>query len=384
MRTPEIFDDIRPFEPEELPEVFDRLLGDKQFMGVMRAVMPQVSEDDIARKIRTCKTNMDFQLNLCYGFLKGLLARASTSCSMDCSAISKEERYTFVSNHRDIVLDSALLEVMLVDNGFETTCEIAIGDNLLAAPWIEDLVRVNKSFIVKRSASMREMLASSKKMADYMHYVIAVKRDNIWIAQREGRAKDSDDRTQEALLKMMAMGGEGDMRQRLMSLNIVPLSISYEYDPCDYLKAMEFQLKRDVEGWQKSREDDVLSMKTGIMGYKGAIHYDAAPPINNFLESLDKGMPKGGMLKAIATHIDKEIHRRYKLYPSNIVALDLLDGGVRTGLYTEEQKRMFLGYIDGQLAKIDIPGKDEDYLRERMLTMYANPARNKIRADGEI
>lgn len=372
------FNAIRPFEPEELPEVFERLLGNAQFAQVVAYVFKDVPFDMLAQKMRACKTNLEFQVAFCYPFIKGLLQKASLGCDMNVDAIDMEKRYTFVSNHRDIVLDSALLDVLLVDAGCKTTCEIAIGDNLLSLPWVKDLVRINKSFIVERSVSLRQMLLSSKRLSDYMHLVIAQKHDNVWIAQREGRAKDSNDRTQESIIKMMAMGGEGSLVERLKGLHIVPLAISYEYDPCDFLKAQEFQLKRDIADWKKGPMDDVVSMQTGIMGYKGHIHYDAAPCIDAWLDTLDPDMPKADFFKAVATHIDEEVFRRYRLYPSNYVALDELEGTTaHADRYTAEQKAQFDGYIAQQMAKIQLPDKDEAFLRERLLTMYANPARNQ-------
>ena len=372
------FDAIRPFEPEELPEVFERLLGNAQFAQVVAYVFKDVPFDMLAQKMRACKTNLEFQVAFCYPFIKGLLQKASLGCDMNVDAIDMEKRYTFVSNHRDIVLDSALLDVLLVDAGCKTTCEIAIGDNLLSLPWVKDLVRINKSFIVERSVSLRQMLLSSKRLSDYMHLVIAQKHDNVWIAQREGRAKDSNDRTQESIIKMMVMGGEGSLVERLKGLHIVPLAISYEYDPCDFLKAQEFQLKRDIADWKKGPMDDVVSMQTGIMGYKGHIHYDAAPCIDAWLDTLDPDMPKADFFKAVATHIDDEVFRRYRLYPSNYVALDELEGTTaHADRYTAEQKAQFDGYFAQQMAKIQLPDKDEAFLRERLLTMYANPARNQ-------
>lgn len=381
MKVPSEFDAIRPFEPEELPEVMERLIADPQFRMVMGYVFADVPFDALAAKMRQCKDNLSFQYTFPYVFLKQLIAKASTGCDMDHSSIDLNKRYTFISNHRDIVLDSALLDVLLFDAKCTTTCEIAIGDNLLAAPWIKDLVRVNKSFIVERSAGIREMLASSKRLSEYMHFVIAHKHENIWIAQREGRAKDSNDRTQEALLKMMAMGGEGSVADRLRQLHLVPLAISLEYDPCDWLKAREFQLKRDIEGWKKTRQDDVESMRTGIMGYKGQIHYHCAPCIDSFLDTLSADMPKGEVFAAVAQHIDKCIHANYRLYPNNFIALDKLNGNEEhADRYTADDKARFEQYISGQLAKIDIPGKDEQFLMTRMLEMYANPAINHLKA----
>lgn len=379
MKIPEQFDPIRPFEPDELPDVFDRLLQNEQFSSVLAYFYPDVPKEALAAKMHACKDNLDFQKTFCYGFLVQLLARLSKGCDIDIASLDTDSRYTFISNHRDIVLDSALLDKLLIDAGFNTTCEIAIGDNLLKLPWVKDLVRVNKSFIVERALSMREMLMASKRLSEYMHFVIAEKNDNIWIAQREGRAKDSNDRTQEAILKMMVMGGEGSIIDRLKQLHLVPLAISYEYDPCDYLKAAELQARRDNPSWQKGPMDDVTSMQTGIMGYKGHIHYQCADCIDSYLDTIPAGTPKTELFRLIADHIDRQIFAGYRLYPNNYVALDLLHGdSAHADHYTAEDKAQFEAYLKGQLDKIEMEGKDDAYLREQMLKMYANPAINQM------
>ena len=379
MKIPEQFDPIRPFEPDELPDVFDRLLQNEQFCSVLAYLYPDVPKEALAAKMHACKDNLDFQKTFCYGFLVQLLARLSKGCDIDIASLDTDSRYTFISNHRDIVLDSALLDKLLIDAGFNTTCEIAIGDNLLKLPWVKDLVRVNKSFIVERALSMREMLMASKRLSEYMHFVIAEKNDNVWIAQREGRAKDSNDRTQEAILKMMVMGGEGSIIDRLKQLHLVPLAISYEYDPCDYLKAAELQARRDNPCWQKGPMDDVTSMQTGIMGYKGHIHYQCADCIDSYLDTIPAGTPKTELFRLIADHIDRQIFAGYRLYPNNYVALDLLHGdSTHADHYTAEDKAQFEAYLKGQLDKIEMEGKEDAYLREQMLKMYANPAINQM------
>lgn len=379
MKIPEQFDPIRPFEPDELPDVFDRLLQNEQFSSVLAYFYPDVPKEALAAKMHACKDNLDFQKTFCYGFLVQLLARLSKGCDIDIASLDTDSRYTFISNHRDIVLDSALLDKLLIDAGFNTTCEIAIGDNLLKLPWVKDLVRVNKSFIVERALSMREMLMASKRLSEYMHFVIAEKNDNIWIAQREGRAKDSNDRTQEAILKMMVMGGDGSIIDRLKQLHLVPLAISYEYDPCDYLKAAELQARRDNPCWQKGPMDDVTSMQTGIMGYKGYIHYQCADCIDSYLDTIPADTPKTELFRLIADHIDRQIFAGYRLYPNNYVALDLLHGdSAHADHYTAEDKAQFEAYLKGQLDKIEMEGKDDAYLREQMLKMYANPAINQM------
>lgn len=379
MKIPEQFDPIRPFEPDELPDVFDRLLQNEQFSSVLAYLYPDVPKEALAAKMHACKDNLDFQKTFCYGFLVQLLARLSKGCDIDIASLDTDSRYTFISNHRDIVLDSALLDKLLIDAGFNTTCEIAIGDNLLKLPWVKDLVRVNKSFIVERALSMREMLMASKRLSEYMHFVIAEKNDNVWIAQREGRAKDSNDRTQEAILKMMVMGGEGSIIDRLKQLHLVPLAISYEYDPCDYLKAAELQARRDNPCWQKGPMDDVTSMQTGIMGYKGYIHYQCADCIDSYLDTIPADTPKTELFRLIADHIDRQIFAGYRLYPNNYVALDLLHGNsAHADHYTAEDKAQFEAYLKGQLDKIEMEGKDDAYLRKQMLKMYANPAINQM------
>ena len=252
MNIPAEFNEIRPYTPEELPQIYEELIADPAFRTVVESVMPGVPFEGLAMKMRQCKTNLEFQKAFFYGLLWDLVKKTANGLTFDCSALSDLTRnYTFISNHRDIILDSAFLSILLIDNGM-TTVEIAIGDNLLIYPWIHKLVRVNKSFIVKRGLNMRQKLEASALMSRYMHFAMKEKHENLWIAQRQGRAKDSNDRTQDSVLKMMAMAGEGDVTERLKELNIVPLAISYEYDPCDFLKAKELH-EYIYSGW-----DDAL------------------------------------------------------------------------------------------------------------------------------
>ena len=377
------FDEIRPYEPEEMKQAFEDLLNDRQFSLMMKGFAPWLPKGIRNGLLRLSfmgvKTPLDFQKRFMKPIVKYIIRKHTDGCSFDDKTISgypkPDSRYTFVSNHRDIVLDSAFLDLKLVENHYPTTVEIGIGDNLLIYPWIKRLVRMNKAFTVRRGLSLRETLAASQLMSRYIHFAVTQKKENIWLAQREGRAKDSDDRTQEAVLKMLAMGGE------LKELNIVPLTISYEYDPCDYLKAQEFQQKRDNPGFKKSRQDDLDNMKTGIFGYKGRVVYRTAAPIDTWLEEL-ADLPKNEYYKAVAERMDREIHQGYELFPCNYIALDELNGDTANAShYTEADKQRFEQYLSGQIAKITLDNKDEAYLRERILTMYANPARNKGKSE---
>lgn len=382
------FEQIRPYNDNEVKQAVNELLNDRQFNRVLKNVfpwMPRIARNGMIRAAFIgVSSTQKFQERLMYPLMKMLLRKCSTGHTFRHDTILPgRQRYTFVSNHRDIVLDSAILDVMLFDDKFPTTCEIAIGDNLLIYPWIRTLVRLNKAFTVRRGISARELLRSSHLMSKYMHYAIEEKKENIWIAQREGRAKDSSDHTQESVLKMLALEGGGTPIDRLATLNIVPLTISYEYDPCDYLKAKEFQQKRDNPDWKKSKQDDLDNMKTGIKGQKGHIHYQTAPCINQWLADY-AGLPAPEMYKAIAHRMDLEIHKGYRLFPGNFVALDMLSGQPENAThYTHQEKKNFLDYIQSRIDLIDLPDKDVPFLRKQLFTMYANPVLNQRAAQAE-
>ena len=396
------FDEIRPYEPEEMPVVFEELINDRQFNLVIKGFVPwlpkSVRNGLLRLMFKGVKTSQDFQVR----FMKPVVKLELWKCTDGASfgypkEMNKDNRYLFLSNHRDIVLDSAILDLMLYENGFVRTCEIGIGDNLLIYPWIKKLVRMNKTFTVRRGLTAHEMMRSSVLMSQYIHFAINQKRENIWIAQREGRAKDSDDRTQDSVLKMFVMGykngngngngndngNDNNIIEALKHLHIAPLTISYEYDPCDYLKAKEFQMKRDVQGWKKSKQDDLDNMKTGILGKKGRVHYEISPCIDEWLDTLDATLPKKEIFRLVAEHIDHEIHSRYKIYPCNWIAMDELDGTDNSDKYTAKDKEKFNKYIEGRIDKTAQGGfiPDRAFLRERIMTMYANPLRNKLAAN---
>ena len=375
------FNEIRPYHDEELPQILEELIADPSFQKAASSAIPNVPFELLAQKMRACHTKRAFQEAFCYGILWKIAKDHTDGLSLDHTAVpDKSKAYTYMSNHRDIILDSGFLSILLIDQGMDTV-EIAIGDNLLIYPWIKKLVRVNKSFIVQRALTMRQMLESSARMSRYMHYTIAVKNQSIWIAQREGREKDSNDRTQDSVLKMLAMGGDGDLVDRLMEMNIAPLAISYEYDPCDFLKAQEFQLKRDIEDYKKTTKDDLINMETGLFGYKGRVHFQVAPCLNDKLAKLDRSLSKPELFARISNYLDERIHANYRIYPGNYVAYDWLkQTNEYAEQYTVEEKQRFAAYIEQQLGKINIPNKDEDFLREKLLLMYANPLINHIAA----
>ena len=378
------FDEIRPYSDDEVKDAIESLVNSEGMKNAMSYIRPDIKWEQYVEVMRMCKTKKQFKEVLAYQAVMEIAKKTTFSLTISGrSRIPENSPCTFISNHRDIVLDAAFLNALLLDIGHGMT-QIAIGDNLLIHPWIDTIVRLNNCFIVKRDLSVRQLLKSSVQLSAYIHHAIKDLKESIWIAQREGRAKDSNDQTQNSVLKMLNMSGEGEYKDRvlenLMSLNIVPIAISYEYDPCDYLKAQEFQQKRDNPDFVKSKRDDLFNMETGMLNNKGRVHFSIGSPINDRLALLaDKNLDKNAMYSAIAEIIDKEIYRRYRFYPCNYVAYDMLHNSVffRTN-YDLRDKMQFETYLQKQLEKICIPGKDDVYLRKKILEMYSNPLKNHL------
>ncbi|MBB6276495.1 1-acyl-sn-glycerol-3-phosphate acyltransferase [Porphyromonas circumdentaria] len=378
-----ILEEIRPYQDHEVEAATKALTENPEFVMVLKMATPEYA-DAFMTAIRAARTIKDFKLNFSYKLIKGIVEKNSFSCSISGrSRLGADVPYTFISNHRDIVLDSALLNILLSDIGYRLP-RIAIGDNLLVRPWVKDLVRLNDSVIVQRSLPPRQFLASAQTLSQYIRYSIQEDDSSMWIAQREGRAKDSDDRTQIALLKMIALSGTGDVIHRLKGINIAPVSISYEYDPCDYLKARELYTRKRNPEYRKPTGEDVLNMKEGIMGYKGRIHFALGTPLNQLLEREELPKAHNEQLQFVASVIDKEIHKLYRLYPGNYIAEDLLSGVDtygKAGHYSPAEREQFLTYLTQQVVKTGLPQEAHEELRSLVLLMYANPLRNHLKAN---
>lgn len=379
MKYPAEFNDIRCFDDSEVAVYLPKLLAEPTVQQVLGMLLGPELMQKMQQAAPSLQTVYDFQSTYIIGLLKALMAKTTAGVQLlGAEKLDKSAAYLFMTNHRDIVLDSAFLNAMLFFNGFQTT-QIGIGNNLLIKPWIEWAVRLNKSFVVRRDGGVREQLLISKHMSAYMRYVLTQVNESIWIAQREGRAKDSNDITAPAIIKMLNMSGEGTFVEKLRTLNIAPVAITYEYDPCDYLKAKEYQQKRDDANYKKQPADDLLNMQTGIMSYKGRISYVVAGPLE--VPDAWNDVPRAMQADVAAAAIDKMIHANYQLFPNNYVAADLLSENQDfADKYTAEDKQTFVAYIEKQLQKIDIPNRDDAFLRSKMYQMYANPVYNQQKA----
>ncbi len=378
------FNDICPYDDSVFSEKMRSLVREPGFINALKYTMPEKDIPGLIDELLKITNKYDFQHQIMFPFLEMIAKTTTAGISLGGAKFYNPSlNYTYITNHRDIVLDASFLNLAFLRRGIPTT-EVAIGNNLLVFDWITDLVRLNKSFIVKRNTGVREALAAAKKLSAYIHYTINDKKQSIWIAQREGRAKDSSDHTQEALVKMLSIGGEGPFMDRLKQINLLPVCISYEYDPNDYLKAREFLMKRRDPDFKKSQRDDLFSMETGLLQFKGRVHFQLTPRINSKLEQIGDFKDNNLAARHVCSLIDQAIHRSYEIFEINYIAFDILHDSVRFARkYTPEQKAEFEEYIQRQVSRIeldDITDDERAFLREMMLTMYANPLRNKLRA----
>ena len=371
------FDDIRPYRNDEFSTVMTRLLNDPEFNNILLRNLKK-DEDELAQmkvNMGATKTIEVFQDQFVVPVINQILASSSNGLTMNgLENLDKSYRYLYISNHRDIILDSALLNVEMHASGFNPT-EIAIGSNLLIFPWIHDFVRINRSFIVKRNIPVKQLLTSSKLLSQYIRHMITKGSDSIWIAQREGRAKDGNDITQPSLLKMLNMSNNNSFFDGFMELKIVPMAISYEIEPCGNEKVAELKRRREDPNFQKTEKDDLLSMVSGLKNQKGRIHIQFGKQIDE--EVLHHIADEPGMndrLLLLAAHIDKEIYKNYRLFPNNYIAYDLYFKTAKYALnYSDELKQSFIELTHSRLQLVNEDIEDSMAL---WLKMYATPVYN--------
>jgi 1-acyl-sn-glycerol-3-phosphate acyltransferase len=365
------FEDIRPLHDNEVKEGISRLLKVKEFRGMVEyAFQGKVPFEQVEQQLRQIETVKQFQSGLITKMLGFVIAKTSEEFTFSgLENIEKDKAYLFLSTHRDIVLDSALMNLVLNDNDYDTA-RIAIGDNLVKEPWINDLVRLNKSFIVKRGKQGKDKVMASMQLSKYIAHSILNDNQSVWIAQREGRTKDGIDKTQPGLIKMLSIAGRKNPVDHLRKLNIVPVTIAYEYNPCDALLLPELLAKSEEREYVKGPMEDLISMMKGIEGKKGRIHLNFGTPINTISDNL-KGITEEKFVNEVVAIADQEIYDTFKLFPTNFIACDLLNNNIKwQEKYTIEEKVTFEKVMNSRLSGVE---GDADKLRQIYLKMYANP-----------
>lgn len=372
----EEFDDIRPYRDEEIPGAMSRIADSPAMPLLASYVCPDLSLDDVKNLIRSFKTVKDFQYGIMHKVNEQIIHNSITEFTFEGSdKLQKNTPYLFVSNHRDIMLDASLLQNALVDSGFETT-QITFGANLMMNPLVVDIGKSNKMFRVERpGGSIKDFYKSSLHLSNYMRHVIKEERESIWIAQRNGRTKDGNDQTDQGIIKMFCMSKPENKIGALSELNIVPVAVSYEWESCDILKALELYASQNVKYIKKPGED-LNSILTGILKPKGRVHFQLCELVTEGDLIEFNNCTNNEYHKQVAQLIDKRILRAYKLWPNNYIAHDLLYGQRRfANKYTREEKEAFMD----RLSKLERFDSDIDALKDIFLGIYANPVSNKLK-----
>jgi 1-acyl-sn-glycerol-3-phosphate acyltransferase len=370
------FDSIRPYYDSEVNEALISSLHHPMMKALMNFTFPEQDDEVWKEQLKRTHSIRDFQINFVYQSIQRVLEKSSEG--LTTSGFEKLEpntSYLFISNHRDIILDTSLLNVSLFDHGLVMTAS-AIGDNLVKKDFLLKLSKLNRNFLVQRGLSPRELLQSSKLMSEYMYHLLSKENRSVWIAQREGRTKDGNDATHQGVLKMVAMASdEKNCMDYFRKLKVVPVSISYEYDPTDALKMPQLMALANDEVYIKEKNEDFITLLSGIIGQKKRIHIHIGDVLEKEYDAIIAETNNSNkQIQALAQVIDDSILQSYKLWPTNYIAYDILNNSERfSNYYSDKEKQLFERRLE---LKIDA---ENEVLREGFLAMYANPVVNKMK-----
>jgi hypothetical protein len=370
------FDDIRPYYDHEAKDAMQKIKKDPLFMQLVSYIWPGMTEQEAFAKADKVNDNMTFQLEFMHQAIRVIVSRSSDGLtSSGFENVDPSKAYLYIANHRDILLDSAILQILLVEHGFKTS-EITFGNNLMQGDFITDFGKLNRMFTVLREGNSRELYEVSQKLSAYIRHTITEKNVSVWIAQRNGRTKDGFDLTQTGLLKMLNLSSKKSFSESMKALNIVPLCISYEYEPCDDLKVQELYLSSLHSKYVKAPGEDLNSIITGIKQYKGRIHMAVGKPIHSELDEIDRTYSnENDKIKQLVNVIDEQLCTNYKLWPVNYIANDIANNSSQNAShYTPVEKEKFIAYIN---KKISTMKGDEQSLFNLFITMYSNPVKAK-------
>jgi len=368
------FDAIRPFYDAEINEAIQKVMHHPMMKALMNFTFPEVDDAIWKEQLKKTHSIRDFQSNFIYQSVQQVLKRSSDGLTTSgFEKLHKNTSYLFISNHRDIILDTSLLNASLFDHGLVMTAS-AIGDNLVKKAFLSALAKLNRNFLVQRGLPPREMLQSSKLMSEYIGQLLLRENRSVWIAHREGRTKDGNDATHPGVLKMLAMGSdEANLTDYFKKIKIVPVSISYEYDPTDALKMPQLKAEANNETYIKEKNEDFMTLLSGIMGQKKHIHIHVGDVLDHEIDQIANQFDNSNkQIQALATAIDDSILSSYKLWPTNYIAYDLLyKTQMYKSHYTENEKSLFERRLEMRI------NEDNPIELEGFLNMYANPVVNK-------
>lgn len=374
------FNNIRPYNDSEVNIALEKCKDHPMIKALLNFAFPQKKQEEIQEILKNCHSIQDFQSNVIYHAVGNVIDKSAEGFSSSgFENLSPNTSYLFISNHRDIILDTSLLNYTLLDHNLIMTAS-AIGDNLVGKPFLLELSKLNRNFLIRRGLSPREMLMSSKKVSQYIQKLILEESRSVWIAQREGRTKNGDDKTQQGVLKMLALANKnGELLDYFKKIKIVPVAISYEFDPTDDLKMTELMAKHNDEEYIKTNNEDFNSILKGALGQKKRIHISLGSVLDEELDVIrEAGYPVNKQIQLLAELIDKHIYKNYKLWPSNYIAYDLLNNSdMFENKYTDREKRQFERRITRRVEANNKVALDS------FLAMYANPVKNNLEHFGK-
>jgi hypothetical protein len=374
------FDDIRPYTDLEIPEAMQRIADCEIFSQLSYYVFPEENVENVRNMLRNITTIDDFQRKVLYPFNRQIINNSMNSLHYKgIEYLDPKKSYLFISNHRDIMLDSSIFQSILFDNGFKTT-EITFGSNLMHPQLIVDIGKANKMFKVERDCNMRDFIHKSRHLSDYIRHTVTERGVSVWIAQRNGRTKDGNDVTDQGIIKMFCMSNTLDLKRSLSELNIVPIAVSYEIESCDFLKTRELYLSRNSSKYIKQPDEDLNSIITGIRQKKGNVNITICKPIAG--EELDfRYNTPNEFYKGVASLIDSRIYENYQLHDNNYIAHDILEGNTKySDCYTVEKRAIFMERCRQMLNQME---GEKEVLMKIFLGIYANSVDNKLKKKDE-
>lgn len=370
------FDDIRPYTEEEALKAIQRIVDQPELKSILEYLFGKGNYKFLIKLATEATSIIDFQRNFMYPLVQKILEETSGGLSASGSAsLSNNDPRLFIANHRDITLDSSLLTTILVKKNL-IPCEITWGHNLMVSPFVTDLGKINRMITVFRQDKHRDVLLHAQKLSAYIRKKIIKDKLSVWIAQQKGRTKDGNDKTNVGVLKMLSFAGEGNLIAQLIELNITPVSISYEWEPCDLLKVKEIYISQS-KNYVKKQNEDLQSIISGISGRKGHIHLGLGSPINTKIQQIDAKLSDNTIFQQIAAVINIEIYKNYHLWPNNFVAYDLLHKSHQyINRYSAEIESRFKERMAKAVAEIE---GDKSEIVKLFLKVYAEPVINKLK-----
>lgn len=368
------FDDLRPYHDDEINPAMQRIAANPLISKVADFLYPDVQIADLKNMLRNITTIREFQKQVMHHAINEIIKKSITNFSFNgFENLEKDKAYIFISNHRDILLDSALLQIALDENGFNTS-EITFGSNLMVSDFVVDIGKSNKMFKVIRGGTPRDFYKNSLRLSQYIRHAITEKNESIWIAQRNGRTKDGNDKTDQGIIKMFAMSSDKVLNENILELNIAPMVISYEWETCDAAKLKELYVSR-TQKYVKAPGEDLNSILTGITQFKGNVHIEITQPLKDEELVGLKNMDKHEMYNYITNLINTRIHTNYKFWKTNYIAFDIENNSTEylNKKYTKSDLESFVDRMENTINKIE--GNKSD-LKSIYLGIYSNPIKN--------